>query len=934
VIPSDGGSTGGGSLTPSIMLSASPTFITAGNSATLTWSSTNASSCVASGGWSGSKAISGSQAVTPAVSTTYTLTCSGSSSTAQSAVTISVTSQPQAQGGYDIIIIAGQSNAVGAGLGSFSDSAANTATDAKIFQLGRYGAGSLKVMPATWVQNGITYDALQHWNITANRASMGLAVPFARRYAQEQLAPGRSILIVPAAYGGTSILKWLGDITAPTTTPNALYDDMKNRVNTALALPGGTNKIVAFLWHQGESDVSSAAGTPGIMTPAIYQQKLTLILQKLRTDFPSQPAYPVVGGLFVPEWPSAWPGASLLLPAKIQIESVIKQVFAADVRGGVADTAGLTANYPSLTSDINQQVHFSAASQVTLGARYYQKWKDLVATPPAAALGCTLQGLNAAPANATVVLSWTTTGTPGSGNIKQNGSAVIAAPALPTGSEAITLPSTAGNYSYVMTVVRGAATASCTKTIAVTAPAAANGYHIGAYYFGYFQSDPPIHAAPTYLAQGATTYGPLYPNNFVFNQWMGIRELAEQNYPIGFPAAWKATGPAPSQNPLYRVPILGYYDQVDPSVVESQVAMAQAYGLQYFNFYWYWDHVDNVTPARPGPTLSKALENFAASAKIQASGFKFMLSMCQGWNGGFFSQSDFQATTDQLSDYISRSNYLTLPDGRPIFEVCGYEGIGLSQPDRQAIGAGGAGPADWQDRIQTFFTLLRQKVQEKTGKALYIELMYEGKGRSSLSSGLLSTWDATSCILNGVVPVNDYVTYSQTLTSGYTTFASYLPGKPTTPCVASNFDPRPRWGFILPTTATFTVAQGQSVSAFGQALAKTKQWMDTKSDPASKYLNIYAWNEFHEGGIIEPTEKDGAAYLSAVNTTFGLPTPPANHAPNGSLDMVAASNWNASGWAYDADGPTQAVTVNFYAKKDSADPGKLIGSTLANYGNI
>jgi hypothetical protein len=52
---------------------------TAGQSATLTWSSTQAVSCTASAGWTGSEAVTGSQAVTPAASgsVTYTLTCTG-----------------------------------------------------------------------------------------------------------------------------------------------------------------------------------------------------------------------------------------------------------------------------------------------------------------------------------------------------------------------------------------------------------------------------------------------------------------------------------------------------------------------------------------------------------------------------------------------------------------------------------------------------------------------------------------------------------------------------------------------------------------------------------------------------------------------------------------------------------------------------------------
>ena len=68
-------------LTPTITMSIAPTTITVGQSATLTWSTTNASSCTASGGWSGTEATGGTQKITPKASgsLTYTLTCTAPS---------------------------------------------------------------------------------------------------------------------------------------------------------------------------------------------------------------------------------------------------------------------------------------------------------------------------------------------------------------------------------------------------------------------------------------------------------------------------------------------------------------------------------------------------------------------------------------------------------------------------------------------------------------------------------------------------------------------------------------------------------------------------------------------------------------------------------------------------------------------------------------
>ena len=93
VIASCGGGGGGGGSTPeppvpgaSITLSISDDQIYLGNTVTLTWSTSNASSCTASGSWSGSKALSGSETITPDSEgqKSYTLTCSNSAGTSTS----------------------------------------------------------------------------------------------------------------------------------------------------------------------------------------------------------------------------------------------------------------------------------------------------------------------------------------------------------------------------------------------------------------------------------------------------------------------------------------------------------------------------------------------------------------------------------------------------------------------------------------------------------------------------------------------------------------------------------------------------------------------------------------------------------------------------------------------------------------------------------
>ena len=78
--------------TPTVTIAVAPTSITLGQSATLTWSSANATACTASNAWTGSEAVSGTVTETPTAAGTlsYVLTCTGAGGTAHATATLTV----------------------------------------------------------------------------------------------------------------------------------------------------------------------------------------------------------------------------------------------------------------------------------------------------------------------------------------------------------------------------------------------------------------------------------------------------------------------------------------------------------------------------------------------------------------------------------------------------------------------------------------------------------------------------------------------------------------------------------------------------------------------------------------------------------------------------------------------------------------------------
>lgn len=80
-------------LPPTVTLTASPDLVAPGNASTLSWTATDATTCTASGGWSGSRPVAGSE-TTPALSTdtSFTLQCTGAGGSVASTIVVRVNS--------------------------------------------------------------------------------------------------------------------------------------------------------------------------------------------------------------------------------------------------------------------------------------------------------------------------------------------------------------------------------------------------------------------------------------------------------------------------------------------------------------------------------------------------------------------------------------------------------------------------------------------------------------------------------------------------------------------------------------------------------------------------------------------------------------------------------------------------------------------------
>jgi hypothetical protein len=91
-------------------------------------------------------------------------------------------------------------------------------------------------------------------------------------------------------------------------------------------------------------------------------------------------------------------------------------------------------------------------------------------------------------------------------------------------------------------------------------------------------------------------------------------------------------------------------------------------------------------------------------------------------------------------------------------------------------------------------------------------------------------------------------------------------------CVMSGFDERPRYPVEQPDPALIRWMPDQSLELFRQAVRGVRDDIADSSRPPmiDNFVFVYAWNEWHEGGIVEPDVKNGCAYLDALRDGLGL----------------------------------------------------------------
>lgn len=329
-----------------------------------------------------------------------------------------------------------------------------------------------------------------------------------------------------------------------------------------------------------------------------------------------------------------------------------------------------------------------------------------------------------------------------------------------------------------------------------------------------------------------------------------------------------------------KVPLWGYEDESEITVMKKKILTAEKYGITNLIFDWYW--------YKDGPFLNKPLDE--AFLKCNDTNVKFSLMWANHdwgeihpvtrtncvqpevrlqWN---LSENEFLEAMDFVIDnYFTRKDYYRL-DGKLFFSI--YEIQRLFNNYGGVVG------------VKKLLDCVRKKVAEKgLGEVHFnavmwgVKILYtESETKTCVSQLKEMGFDSVTTyvwihehILSSF-PTMEYSDFREICQKDFNILTEKYKGIDYYPNVTCGWDPSPR------TVQTedyddlgypFTrILANNTPEEFKKALISVKNFLDS-SNLQTKMFTINAWNEWTEGSYLEPDTEFGYQKLQAIKDVFG-----------------------------------------------------------------
>ncbi len=415
---------------------------------------------------------------------------------------------------------------------------------------------------------------------------------------------------------------------------------------------------------------------------------------------------------------------------------------------------------------------------------------------------------------------------------------------------------------------------------------------------------------------GAYYFGVWYPSSHNQTPWYAVQEYYEGR--ITPPQV-----PWSSENFSHLKPAIteGFYDNSQASVLEKHIRQARANGLDFFNFYWYWNSTENN--GQGGEYIAGGLHAFLEAKNTEDLEFAISITSHPYQNLDIPANHAPTAVNLIIDEYLTQPHYLKTTDGRPVLFLLDTRGIKMND-------LGG----NTYSKTIDFITLLIQEINAQMNIDPFIvinsELNVEDPNNEYyLPVRNLNNYgvDGYSCLNHFGVsqssepPVGSFEDYNTNLIGTFLYFNN-VSNTSFIPCFMSDFNEKPRSKYLLPVD-DIRYLNDWDLAELNSGLHNVKAFMDQFSQGVvNNYVTLYSWNEWSENGhLLEPSEALGNQQLNEVAQVFQLDTfgntackvngdcTQSFHMAQGTLDVANCNT--IAGWARDAD-TSQPIWVHIY----------------------
>jgi len=324
-----------------------------------------------------------------------------------------------------------------------------------------------------------------------------------------------------------------------------------------------------------------------------------------------------------------------------------------------------------------------------------------------------------------------------------------------------------------------------------------------------------------------------------------------------------------------KVPLWGYENEADPIVVARKIDAALAAGINVFIYDWYW--------YEGRPFLEDGLNKGFLKAPNNER-MKFFLMWANHnvdklWNNkvggkeksktiwsGEVSYDEFtKVLVPRFIEYFKKPNHYQI-DGKPVFSIFimnnFVRGVGGAEKAREAL---------------EFFDAECKKAGFKGVHIMTIGMFFDKLwSGAKLPKGIETNAKNIAKYLNVQSfssynwtelnkPKGSYAKWRDDSVAEFDNVAKRV-GIQYFPNVSIGWDNNPRY----PADEFTSLVENSNPKDFEAALRSAKKWIDENRAPnMPKLITINSWNEWTEGGYLEPDEQFGYGFLNAVARVFG-----------------------------------------------------------------